>query len=136
MITTSGQPPASSPKYYLDALESLPEETRSRIETRFIGRITDRERAGFAHRAANISLLGFMPQAEAIRYMEETDYLMVTMTDDISLPGKLFEYLAMGNRSLPFHRRTVKSIGSCRRRAPAGVWIPTIRKCFGTCWPA
>jgi glycosyltransferase involved in cell wall biosynthesis len=87
---------ASSPKYYLDALEALPPQTRSRIETRFIGRITGRERAGFEGRAVDIRLLGFMPQAEATRYMEETDYLLVTLTDDISLPGKLFEYMATG----------------------------------------
>jgi len=87
---------ASSPKYYLDALEALTPETRSRIETRFIGRITDQERAGFEGRGTNIKLLGFVPQAEATRYMEETDYLLVTLTDDISLPGKLFEYLATG----------------------------------------
>jgi glycosyltransferase involved in cell wall biosynthesis len=87
---------ASSPKYYLDALESLPPEARARIETRFIGRVTERERAGFEGRTADIRMLGFMPQNEATRYMEETDYLMLTMTDDISLPGKLFEYMATG----------------------------------------
>src|SRR5271166_1500024 len=69
---------ASSPKYYLDALEALPPTARSRIETRFIGRIADQERAGFEGRAADIRLLGFIPQAEATRYMEETDYLLAT----------------------------------------------------------
>jgi glycosyltransferase involved in cell wall biosynthesis len=40
--------------------------------------------------------MGFMPQADALKYMEETDYLLLTMTNDISVPGKLFEYMASG----------------------------------------
>jgi len=37
-----------------------------------------------------------MPQNEALRNVETTDYLLLTMTNEISLPGKLFEYLATG----------------------------------------
>ena len=37
-----------------------------------------------------------MPQAEALRQVEDTDYLLLNMTNDISLPGKFFEYMAMG----------------------------------------
>ena len=37
-----------------------------------------------------------MPQAQALKYMEDTDYLLLTMTNDISVPGKLFEYMATG----------------------------------------
>jgi glycosyltransferase involved in cell wall biosynthesis len=86
----------ASPRYYLDALDGMDEQTRSRIETRFIGRIADSERHVFASRQSRVSLLGFMPQCEAVRQMEETDYLLLTMTNDISLPGKLFEYMATG----------------------------------------
>jgi glycosyltransferase involved in cell wall biosynthesis len=86
----------ASPRYYLDALDGLPEETRSRIETRFIGRVSENERALLEGRKSLVRLLGFMPQAEALRWVEETDYLLLTMTNDISLPGKLFEYLATG----------------------------------------
>jgi len=39
-------------------------------------------------------LLGFMPQAEALHAMEDTDCLLLTMTNDISMPGKTYEYLA------------------------------------------
>ena len=42
-----------------------------------------------------MKLLGFLSQSEALKATEETDYLLLTMTNDISLPGKLFEYLAM-----------------------------------------
>jgi glycosyltransferase involved in cell wall biosynthesis len=86
----------SSPRYYLDALDELPEAIRSRIETRFIGRVDDNEKKFLDSRKSPVRILGFMPQAEAQRYMEETDYLLLTLTDDISLPGKLYEYLATG----------------------------------------
>ena len=84
----------ASPRYYLDALDSLPEELRSRFETRFVGRIAESERGMLEGRKSNIRILGFMPQETALQQIEETDYLLLTMTNAISLPGKLFEYLA------------------------------------------
>lgn len=92
----------ASPKYYLDALDALPDHIASRFETRFIGRVSDSERAVFEGRKSAVRLFGFMPQEEALRWVEETDYLLLTMTDPISLPGKLFEYLAMGKPILAF----------------------------------
>jgi glycosyltransferase involved in cell wall biosynthesis len=86
----------ASPRYYLDALDGMPEEIRSRVETRFVGRIAESERPVFESRQSSVRLLGFKPQSEALREMEETDYLLLTMTNDISLPGKLFEYMATG----------------------------------------
>jgi glycosyltransferase involved in cell wall biosynthesis len=86
----------SSPRYFLDALDALPEEIRSRVETRFIGRIAAGERSVLEGRKSDVRILEFMPQQEALRYMEDTDYLLLNMTNDISLPGKLYEYLATG----------------------------------------
>lgn len=86
----------ASPRFYLDAVDSLPEEVRSRIETRFVGRVAESERELLEGRRGKITALGFMPQAEALQYMVDTDYLLLTMTNDISVPGKLFEYLAAG----------------------------------------
>jgi hypothetical protein len=85
---------ASTPRFYLDALDRLPDEVRSQFETRFIGRITEQERQCLQNRSSKIVELGFMSQAEAVKSMEDTDYLLVTMTDPISIPGKLLEYLA------------------------------------------
>lgn len=86
----------SSPAYYLDALDAMPEEIRAGMETRFIGRIVETELDVVQRRRSQVRLLGFLPQSQAISYMEETDYLLLTMTNDFSLPGKLFEYLATG----------------------------------------
>jgi glycosyltransferase involved in cell wall biosynthesis len=86
----------ASPRFYLQALDNLPEEVRDRFETRFIGRVADSERPFLEASRSALRILGFMPQAEAFRYMEETDYLLLTMTDSISMPGKFYEYMATG----------------------------------------
>jgi glycosyltransferase involved in cell wall biosynthesis len=87
---------AASPRYYLDALDALPDEARAAFETHFIGRITAEEKPFLAGRRSEIRTFGFMPQAEGLRQVENTDFLLLTMTDGPSLPGKLFEYLATG----------------------------------------
>jgi hypothetical protein len=40
--------------------------------------------------------LGFMPRPQGLRYLEETDLLLLIATDPTSHAGKLFEYLATG----------------------------------------
>jgi len=85
----------SSPAAYLDALDRLPEELRGRFETRFIGRVADEyDRGIFENRKSAVKLTGFVPQEEAIRQMEETDYLLLPWSDHLNVPGKLYEYLA------------------------------------------
>jgi glycosyltransferase involved in cell wall biosynthesis len=66
------------------------------METRFVGRISDSEQPLMENRKSPVTALGFMPQEQALKYMEDTDYLLLTMTNDISVPGKLFEYMATG----------------------------------------
>ena len=86
----------ASPAWYFQALDGLPPEIRDRIETRFIGRVSETEERLLASRGPSVRLLGFLPQAEALRHIADTDYLLLTMTNEFSLPGKLFEYLASG----------------------------------------
>ena len=86
----------ASPRFYLEAVDGLPEDVRSQIETRFIGRVSDSEQPLMEGHKSKVTALGFMPQGEALKYMEDTDYLLLTMTNDISVPGKLFEYMATG----------------------------------------
>jgi len=86
----------ASPRFYLDAADGLPPEMLAGIETRFVGRIADNERPVLENRRSKVALTEFIPQAEAMKYMEDTDYLLLTMTNEISVPGKLFEYMASG----------------------------------------
>ena len=85
-----------SPKPYLDALDSLP-QIRSRFENRFVGRVAEEfDRGIFETRHCSVRLLDFVPQSEALRFMEESDVLLLPWTDRFNIPGKLFEYLATG----------------------------------------
>jgi len=86
----------ASPRFYLDAADGLPAEVLGEMETRFVGRIAEAERPLLENRRGQVSLLEFLPQAQALKYMEDTDYLLLTMTNEISVPGKLFEYMATG----------------------------------------
>ncbi|MBI5086329.1 MAG: glycosyltransferase [Acidobacteria bacterium] len=88
--------PTSTPRYYLDALESLEPGQRDVFETHFVGRITDQERPYLQGRSAHIVERGFVPQAEAIREMEQADVLLLNMTDPNFASGKIFDYLATG----------------------------------------
>ncbi len=85
---------ASSPRPFLDALAAMPEQVRQAFEIRFIGRITEQERRLLESYGSLVKMLGFMPQTEALRQLEETDFALVVMTDAASLTGKLLEYLA------------------------------------------
>ena len=86
----------TSARHYLDALDSLPEEIRAQVETRFVGRITADERLYLQNRKSKVTEIGFVPQAEVLRLMEETDFLLVTMLDPTATSGKIYEYLPTG----------------------------------------
>lgn len=92
----------SAPVAFLDALDALPDDVRRRFEIRFVGRVSDDVKSVFDNRKADIRFLGFMPQAEALKTLEETDYLMVTLLDSHHVTGKLFEYLATAKPILAF----------------------------------
>jgi glycosyltransferase involved in cell wall biosynthesis len=86
----------TSARHYLDALDSLPDEIRAQVETRFVGRIAEEERPFLQGRKSKVTEFGFVPQTEALRLMEETDFLLVTMLDPTATSGKIYEYLPTG----------------------------------------
>jgi glycosyltransferase involved in cell wall biosynthesis len=86
----------SSPKTYLDALDGLP-QIRSDIQTRFVGRIAEEfDRSVFDGRQSSIRFFDFVPQKDAVRFMEESDVLLLPWVDRVNIPGKVFEYLMTG----------------------------------------
>jgi glycosyltransferase involved in cell wall biosynthesis len=86
----------ASPKQFLDALDGLT-ELCSAFEIRFVGRVAEEfDRSIFDGRKSVIRLTGFVPQKEAISFMEETDILLLQWADRFNIPGKLFEYLVTG----------------------------------------
>jgi len=48
----------------------------------------------FRDRKSAVQLTGFVPHKEALRFMEETDYLLLPWRDRYNVPGKLYEYVA------------------------------------------
>ena len=50
----------------------------------------------FQDRRAPLKRLGFMPQSDGLRYLEETDFLLLIARDRTTHAGKLFDYLATG----------------------------------------
>lgn len=85
-----------SPLRWLEPVEELELEVRGQIHTRLVGRIEP----GVGERLAKLSgsheEMGFVPQAEALRHMEEADALLLIVGNPTSMAGKLFEYLATG----------------------------------------
>jgi len=88
--------PTATPRFYLDALDALDDETRSRISTHFVGRITAEERPSMLNRKSHIVEHGFVPQHQAVEAMAEADILLLTMTDPSFTSGKIYDYLATG----------------------------------------
>jgi hypothetical protein len=99
VITYYGSLYASPPydiRGYLDALDGLPDEVRDKIETRFIGRIALEAQPILAGRKSKLVQFGFLPRAEGVLKLQETDYLLLAANDPTQHAGKLFDYLATG----------------------------------------
>ena len=88
--------PVYSPKAFLDAVEGLPADERDRLSLRFVGRIARDAQPWFEGRPFQMELCGFLPQADAIKKLEDADCLLLIVGDEHAHSGKLFEYLATG----------------------------------------
>jgi glycosyltransferase involved in cell wall biosynthesis len=87
----------SQPQPLVQALASLPDALRQKLEVRIIGHIeSPQDRILLESQQPVIKLEGFLPQNQALERIEETDYLLLIWHDEINIPGKLFEYLATG----------------------------------------
>lgn len=90
----------TSPRCYFAGLDALPAELRDRFETRFVGRIADDRE--FLESRPDVRIVGYVTQSEAFRWMEETDYLLLTMADPTATTGKIYEYIATQKPILAF----------------------------------
>lgn len=88
---------STDPATLIDAVLKLPAELRSRLHLRFIGHVeTDADRESLQRLGGTVELKGFVPQAEALKSMQDTDYLLLISHDRINVSAKLYDYLGGG----------------------------------------
>jgi glycosyltransferase involved in cell wall biosynthesis len=88
---------STAPGAFVDAVLGLPREMRSRLLVRFIGHIeAPTYRELLLSLGETIELKGFVPQAEALAAIRDTDYLLLITHDRINVAAKFYDYLGGG----------------------------------------
>jgi glycosyltransferase involved in cell wall biosynthesis len=88
---------STAPGTFVEAVKSLPDAIRSRLHIRFIGHIeTPAYREQLLSLGETIELKGFVPQAEALAAISDTDYLLLITHDRINVAAKFYDYLGGG----------------------------------------
>lgn len=86
---------STDPGNLVEAVLALPDALRRRLRLRFIGHIeTKALRASLSRLGDIVELKGFVPQAEALAAMDETDYLLLITHDRINVSAKFYDYLS------------------------------------------
>jgi glycosyltransferase involved in cell wall biosynthesis len=88
---------STDPATFIEAILSLPPELRARLRVRYIGHIeTPAYRESLLRLGDTVELKGFVPQAEALRAIQDTDYLLLITHDRINVAAKFYDYLGSG----------------------------------------
>jgi hypothetical protein len=88
---------STDPTPVVEAILTLPAEIRAQLRLRFIGHIeTPAYRETLLSLGPQIELIGFLPQAQALAYIAQTDYLLLITHDPINVAAKLYDYLGSG----------------------------------------
>jgi len=113
---------STAPGTFIEAVKALPAEIRSGLRIRFIGHIeTPAYREQLLSLGDTIELKGFVPQAEALAAIRDTDYLLLITHDRINVAAKFYDYLGGGKPILGAVHRD----GDVRRlleETRAGCW--------------
>ncbi|QNI36581.1 glycosyltransferase [Edaphobacter albus] len=113
---------STAPGSFIEAVRNLPEAIRSRLHLRFIGHVEVPEyREQLLSLGETVELKGFMPQAEALAAIRDTDYLLLITHDKINVAAKFYDYLGGGKPILG----AVHPEGDVRRlleETRAGLW--------------
>lgn len=113
---------STDPATFIEAVLGLSPAVRDRLHIRYIGHIeTAAYREALLSLGANIELKGFVPQAEALRAIEDTTYLLLITHDRINVAAKFYDYLGGGKPILA----AIHPDGDVRRlleETRAGIW--------------
>jgi hypothetical protein len=93
--------PSTDPTPVVEAILTLPAELRARLHLRFVGHIEVPAYRSTLLRLADqvgltLELTPFLPQAQALAYIAQTDYLLLITHDPINVAAKLYDYLGSG----------------------------------------
>ena len=88
---------STDPRTFVQAVQGLPPEVRSKLRVRFIGHIeAPAYREALMSLGDTVELRGFIPQAEALRAIQDTTYLLLITHDRINVAAKFYDYLGGG----------------------------------------
>lgn len=88
---------STDPGSFVEAVLGLPAKLRARLRVRFIGHIeTAAYRESLLRLGETVELRGFVGHAEALRALEESDYVLLITHDRINVSAKFYDYLSSG----------------------------------------
>lgn len=88
---------STEPTTLVRALQSLPQDVKSRFTLRFIGRFEEpRFRDLLLELGDMVELKGFLPQHEALAAIDESDYVLLISHDHLNVSAKFFDYVGSG----------------------------------------
>ncbi len=88
---------SSDPTNVVAAVLRLSPELRAKLRLRFVGHVEIPSlREALLELGDIVEMIGFLPQAEALAYVQRTSYLLLVTHDPINVPAKLYDYLGSG----------------------------------------
>jgi glycosyltransferase involved in cell wall biosynthesis len=88
---------STDPRTLVEAVKCVPDDIRAQLLIRYIGHVESAAyRDALLSLGDTVELRGFLPQAEALRAIDETDYLLLVTLDRINVSAKLYDYLGGG----------------------------------------
>lgn len=113
---------STDPTTLVKAVLGLPPEARERLRLRFIGHIeTESYRNTLLSLGDTISLSGFVPQAEALKAIDTTDYLLLITHDRINVAAKFYDYLG-GGKTIVAAVHPEGDVRKLLEETGAGIW--------------
>ncbi len=113
---------STEPTSFVEAVLSLPDDIRSRLLVRFVGHFEKSVyRDTLLRLGPTVELVGFLPQADALRLLDETDFVLLISHDPVNVSAKFYDYLCSGRPIIA----AVHPHGDVRRRLDetrAGRW--------------
>lgn len=104
---------STEPSTFVEAVLALPPELRARLRVRFVGHF---ERPAYQETllqlGSTVEITGFLPQAQALQMLDETDYVLLLSHDPVNVSAKFYDYLRAAKPMLA----AVHPAGDVRRR--------------------